>query len=158
MRRRERAVSVVLLETEDVAWFRDDLTGARSAAGRLAGRVCLGEQRAGEVVLAASEAASNLAEHALAGPIVLRGPRPPGPDGHLGRDPCLPRGPGPIVRRGDDRDPDPGRRGAIGRDISQARAQGRRLRQRRDCCPYRARRRRSSRRAPIWRSGSMART
>ena len=65
-------MSVVLLETEDVAWFRDDLTGARGAAAGLAGRVGFSEHRVGEVVLAVSEAASNLAKHAVAGAIVLR--------------------------------------------------------------------------------------
>jgi anti-sigma regulatory factor (Ser/Thr protein kinase) len=69
--RRVRTVSV-LLQSEDVAWFRDDLTAARVAASRLAGRVGLGELRAGEVVLAVAEAASNLAKHAVAGSIVLR--------------------------------------------------------------------------------------
>ena len=65
-------MSVLLLESEDVAWFRDSLTGARVAATRLAGRVGLSEHRAGEVALAVSEAASNLAKHAVAGSIVLR--------------------------------------------------------------------------------------
>jgi anti-sigma regulatory factor (Ser/Thr protein kinase) len=65
-------VSVLLLDSEDVTWFRDGLTGARAAASRLAGRVGLSEHRAGEVALARSEAASNLAKHAVAGSIVLR--------------------------------------------------------------------------------------
>ncbi|MFE2823325.1 ATP-binding protein [Streptomyces sp. NPDC059271] len=60
------------MESEDVAWFRDDLTGARLAASRLAERVGLGEHRTGEVTLAMSEAASNLAKHAVRGAILLR--------------------------------------------------------------------------------------
>ncbi|GAA2051935.1 SpoIIE family protein phosphatase [Catenulispora yoronensis] len=62
----------LLLEAEDVAWFRDDLSGARGAAARLAGRVGLDGHRVGQVALAVSEAASNLAKHAVAGAIVLR--------------------------------------------------------------------------------------
>ncbi|KIF71024.1 hypothetical protein HY68_24405 [Streptomyces sp. AcH 505] len=65
-------MSVLLLASEDVAWFRDDLAGARGAASRLAGRIGLSEQRAGEIALAVSEAASNLVKHAVAGAIVLR--------------------------------------------------------------------------------------
>ncbi|MEY9930508.1 anti-sigma regulatory factor (Ser/Thr protein kinase) [Catenulispora sp. GP43] len=65
-------MSFLLLDTQDVAWFRDDLTGARRAAGRLAERIGLGEYRAGEVVLAVSEAVTNLAVHAVAGTILLR--------------------------------------------------------------------------------------
>ncbi|MFD9587587.1 ATP-binding SpoIIE family protein phosphatase [Streptomyces sp. NPDC059980] len=61
-----------LLESEDVAWFRDDLTGARLAASRLAERIGLGKHRSGEVTLAVSEAASNLAKHAVRGAILLR--------------------------------------------------------------------------------------
>jgi anti-sigma regulatory factor (Ser/Thr protein kinase) len=65
-------VSVLLLQTQDVGWYRDDLTGARAAAGRLAERVGLGGHRAAEVVLAVSEVVSNLVKHAVAGAIVLR--------------------------------------------------------------------------------------
>jgi Histidine kinase-like ATPase domain len=72
VRRLAHAMSVVLLENEDVAWFRDDLTGARLAASRLAVRIGLSEHRAAEVALAVSEAASNLVKHALHGAIVLR--------------------------------------------------------------------------------------
>ncbi|MFE3268054.1 anti-sigma regulatory factor [Streptomyces sp. NPDC059215] len=71
-RRRVHAVSVLLLESEDVAWFRDDLTGARLAASRLAERIGLDRRRSGEVTLAMSEAASNLTKHAVAGAILLR--------------------------------------------------------------------------------------
>ncbi|MCM2388107.1 ATP-binding protein [Streptomyces albipurpureus] len=65
-------MSLVLLESEDVAWFRDDLNAARGVASRLARRIGLGEHRVGEAVLAVSEAASNLAKHAVSGAIVLR--------------------------------------------------------------------------------------
>ncbi|WP_439673438.1 ATP-binding protein [Embleya sp. MST-111070] len=65
-------MSVVPLESEDVAWFRDNLVGAREAASRLAARIGMGEHRAGEVALAMSEAASNLVKHAVDGAIVLR--------------------------------------------------------------------------------------
>lgn len=47
------------------------------AASRLAARIGLSEHRAGEVALAVSEAASNLAKHAVAGAIVLRIVRTP---------------------------------------------------------------------------------
>jgi hypothetical protein len=69
--RRAWAMSVVLLESEDAAWFRDELTGARGAASRL-GRIGLSKHRAGEVALAMSEAASNLVKHAVDGAILLR--------------------------------------------------------------------------------------
>ena len=62
----------LLLESEDVAWFRDEFAGARTSASRLAGRIGLGEHRAGEVALAMAEVVSNLAKHAVAGAIVLR--------------------------------------------------------------------------------------
>ncbi|WP_283108454.1 ATP-binding SpoIIE family protein phosphatase [Streptomyces sp. LRE541] len=65
-------VSGPWLESEDVAWFRDDLLGVRAAASRLAERVVLGTHRAGELALAVSEATSNLAKHAVAGSILLR--------------------------------------------------------------------------------------
>lgn len=65
-------MSVVLLESEDVAWFRDNLTGARGAASRLAERIGMNQHRAGEVALAMSEAASNLVKHAVARAIMLR--------------------------------------------------------------------------------------
>ncbi|WP_439674029.1 SpoIIE family protein phosphatase [Embleya sp. MST-111070] len=65
-------MSVVLLESEDVAWFRDGLAGARGAASRLATRLGLGEYRAGEVALAMSETLSNLIKHAVHGAILLR--------------------------------------------------------------------------------------
>lgn len=65
-------MSAALLESEDVAWFRDDLTAARGAATRLARRTGLSEHRSAEVALAVSEAAANLTSHAVAGAILLR--------------------------------------------------------------------------------------
>ncbi|MFF3001051.1 ATP-binding protein [Streptomyces sp. NPDC057950] len=65
-------MSGLLLESEDVAWFRDDLTGTRLAASRLAERIGLDRHRSGEITLAMSEAASNLTKHAVAGAILLR--------------------------------------------------------------------------------------
>ena len=61
-----------LLDCEDVAWFRDELTGARGAAAALARRVGLSGHRAGEVALAVSEVATNLAKHAVDGSLLLR--------------------------------------------------------------------------------------
>lgn len=57
---------------EDVAWFRGELAGARGAAGVLARRCGFDEHRAGEVVLAVAEAASNLDKHAVDGALLLR--------------------------------------------------------------------------------------
>ncbi|HEV2635785.1 MAG TPA: ATP-binding SpoIIE family protein phosphatase [Actinocrinis sp.] len=65
-------MNLTLLESEDVAWFRDELTAARGAAAALARRVGLSPQRSGEVSLAVSELASNLAKHAQDGSILLR--------------------------------------------------------------------------------------
>ncbi|HEX4788113.1 MAG TPA: ATP-binding protein, partial [Actinospica sp.] len=62
----------LLLESEDVAWFRDELTAARGAAAALARRVGLDAQRAGQVALAVSELASNLGKHAVDGALLLR--------------------------------------------------------------------------------------
>jgi anti-sigma regulatory factor (Ser/Thr protein kinase) len=74
----QAVVSVLLLESADVPWFRDDLTGVRLAASRLARRTGPSEHRAGAVALAVSEAVLNLAKHAADGVIVLlpvdRGP------------------------------------------------------------------------------------
>jgi anti-sigma regulatory factor (Ser/Thr protein kinase) len=61
-----------LLESEDVAWFRDELTAARGVAAALARRVGLDEQRAAEVALCVSEAAGNLTKHAVDGSVLLR--------------------------------------------------------------------------------------
>ncbi|MFF0190812.1 SpoIIE family protein phosphatase [Streptomyces sp. NPDC005244] len=65
-------MSFLLLETEDVAWLRNDLTGARGVASQLAEQAGLDEHRRGEVALAVTEVASNLAKHAVAGAILLR--------------------------------------------------------------------------------------
>ncbi|MER6398945.1 ATP-binding SpoIIE family protein phosphatase [Kitasatospora sp. NPDC001603] len=68
-------VSAVLLGTEDVAWFRDERSmpaAARGAAAALARRIGLGDQRAAEVALAVSEAATNLCRHAVDGALLLR--------------------------------------------------------------------------------------
>ncbi|MFI8081882.1 ATP-binding SpoIIE family protein phosphatase [Kitasatospora sp. NPDC086009] len=68
-------VSAVLLGTEDVAWFRDEDSmpaAARGAAAALARRIGLGDQRAAEVALAVSEAATNLCRHAVDGALLLR--------------------------------------------------------------------------------------
>ncbi|MHA6757349.1 ATP-binding protein [Streptacidiphilus sp. PAMC 29251] len=62
----------LLLDCEDVAWYRDELTGARGAAAALARRIGLSEHRAGEVALAVSEVATNLAKHAVDGSLLLR--------------------------------------------------------------------------------------
>jgi len=64
-------VSIPLTECEDVAWYRE-LAAARGGAAALARRVGLDEQRSGQVALAVSEAASNLAKHAVDGAILLR--------------------------------------------------------------------------------------
>ncbi|MEV4614965.1 ATP-binding SpoIIE family protein phosphatase [Kitasatospora sp. NPDC049258] len=61
--------------TEDVAWFRDEQSlpaAARGAAAALARRIGLGDQRAAEVALAVSEAATNLRRHAVDGSLLLR--------------------------------------------------------------------------------------
>ncbi|MFD9593342.1 ATP-binding SpoIIE family protein phosphatase [Kitasatospora sp. NPDC059973] len=68
-------VSAVLLGSEDVAWFRDERSmpaAARGAAAALARRIGLGDQRAAEVALAVSEAATNLCRHAVDGALLLR--------------------------------------------------------------------------------------
>ncbi|MFC9330091.1 ATP-binding protein [Kitasatospora sp. NPDC057015] len=62
-------------EAQDVAWFRDSEslpTAARGAATALARRAGLGDQRAHEVGLAVTEAATNLRRHAVDGSLLLR--------------------------------------------------------------------------------------
>ncbi|MFJ1755511.1 SpoIIE family protein phosphatase [Kitasatospora sp. NPDC088134] len=64
-----------LTECEDTVWFRhsDSLpAAARGAARQLAHRIGLLPERAGEVALAVSEAATNLRRHAVDGAMVLR--------------------------------------------------------------------------------------
>ena len=63
---------ISLLESEDVAWYRDAFGAARGATSALALRVGLGEQRAADVALAVSEMASNLHKHAIDGALLLR--------------------------------------------------------------------------------------
>ncbi|WTW93307.1 ATP-binding protein [Streptomycetaceae bacterium NBC_01309] len=65
-------VSIHVVNSEDVAWFRDNLGSARGAAAALGRRVGLDEQRCAEVALAVSEATSNLVKHATDGALVLR--------------------------------------------------------------------------------------
>ncbi|GAA2087681.1 hypothetical protein GCM10009759_09300 [Kitasatospora saccharophila] len=68
-------VTPALAECEDTAWFRhsDSLpAAARSAARQLAHRIGLLPERAAEVALAVSEAATNLRRHAVDGAMVLR--------------------------------------------------------------------------------------
>ena len=67
-------MNIPLLESQDIAWFRE-LSAARGAAAALARRVGLDEQRAGQVALAVSEAATNLSRHAVDGAILLRAVR-----------------------------------------------------------------------------------
>ena len=69
-------MTIPLLDCEDIAWFRE-LSAARGAAAALARRVGLDEQRAGQVALAVSEAATNLSRHAVDGAILLRATRGP---------------------------------------------------------------------------------
>ncbi|WP_329034888.1 ATP-binding protein/SpoIIE family protein phosphatase [Streptomyces sp. NBC_00178] len=66
---------LTLLESEDVAWFRDDESlpaSTRGAAAALARRLGFDEQRCAEVSLAVSEAATNLRKHAVDGALLLR--------------------------------------------------------------------------------------
>ncbi len=67
-------MNLSLLEGAEVSWFRE-LSGARGAAAALARRMGLDEQRAGQVALAVSEAATNLSRHAVDGAILLRAVR-----------------------------------------------------------------------------------
>lgn len=64
-----------VLDHEDIAWLRDEEgmpSAARGAAASLARRIGLGDQRASEVALAVSEAATNLRRHAHDGALLLR--------------------------------------------------------------------------------------
>ncbi|QMU70534.1 ATP-binding SpoIIE family protein phosphatase [Streptacidiphilus sp. P02-A3a] len=67
-------VNLSLLEGAEVTWFRE-LSAARGAAAALARRMGLDEQRAGQVALAVSEAATNLDKHAVDGTLLLRAVR-----------------------------------------------------------------------------------
>lgn len=64
-----------LLESEDLAWFRDGPSlpvAARGAATALARRIGLSDHRAAEVALAVTEAATNVQRHAVDGALLLR--------------------------------------------------------------------------------------
>lgn len=68
-------LNLPLLESEDIAWFRDDDSlpaSTRGAAAALARRLGFDEVRCAEVALAVSEAASNLRKHAVDGALLLR--------------------------------------------------------------------------------------
>ncbi|MEU2461322.1 ATP-binding SpoIIE family protein phosphatase [Streptomyces sp. NPDC012473] len=68
-------LNLPLLESEDIAWFRDDDSlpaSTRGAAAALARRLGFDEVRSAEVALAVSEAASNLRKHAVDGALLLR--------------------------------------------------------------------------------------
>ncbi|MFD4127428.1 ATP-binding SpoIIE family protein phosphatase [Streptomyces globisporus] len=62
----------LVLDCEDVAWFRDQPDGARGAAAALGRRIGLGEQRTAQLVLAIAELASNITKHAADGSLLLR--------------------------------------------------------------------------------------
>ncbi|WLQ40518.1 ATP-binding protein/SpoIIE family protein phosphatase [Streptomyces laculatispora] len=62
----------LLVDCEDMAWFRDQPEAARGAAAALGRRIGLGEQRTAELVLAVSELASNIVKHAVDGSLLLR--------------------------------------------------------------------------------------
>ncbi|WP_062646306.1 ATP-binding SpoIIE family protein phosphatase [Streptomyces maremycinicus] len=64
-----------VLDSEDVAWFRDGASlavAARGAAAALARRVGLSGHRSAEVALAVTEAATNVQRHAVDGALLLR--------------------------------------------------------------------------------------
>jgi anti-sigma regulatory factor (Ser/Thr protein kinase) len=65
-------VPITLLESDDIAWYRDAFGAARGVASALALRIGLGEQRSADVALAVSEVASNLHKHAVEGALLLR--------------------------------------------------------------------------------------
>ncbi len=70
----------VVVDCEDVAWFRDAAempSAARGAAATLARRIGLDGYRSSEVALAVSEAATNLRRHARDGALLLRVLRTP---------------------------------------------------------------------------------
>ncbi|MFE0681862.1 SpoIIE family protein phosphatase [Streptomyces sp. NPDC058961] len=68
--------SPVLVDCEDVAWFRDQPEAARGAAAALGRRIGLDEQRTAQLVLAVAELAGNLTKHAVDGSLLLRVLRP----------------------------------------------------------------------------------
>ncbi|MFJ1797829.1 ATP-binding protein [Streptomyces sp. NPDC088180] len=66
------AGALPLVDSEDVAWFRDRPDGARGAAAALGRRIGLGEQRTAELVLAVAELAANVTKYAVDGSVLLR--------------------------------------------------------------------------------------
>ncbi|MFJ5265648.1 ATP-binding protein [Streptomyces sp. NPDC088387] len=64
--------SALLVDCEDVAWFRDGPAAARGTAATVGRRIGLGEQRTAELVLAVAELAANLTKHATDGSLLLR--------------------------------------------------------------------------------------
>lgn len=62
----------LMLDCEDVAWFRDQPEAARGAAAALGRRTGLGEHRTAELVLAVAELATNMTKHAVDGSLLLR--------------------------------------------------------------------------------------
>ncbi|MFI6523095.1 ATP-binding SpoIIE family protein phosphatase [Streptomyces uncialis] len=67
----------LLLDCEDVAWFRDQPDAARGAAAALGRRVGLGEHRTAQLVLAVAELATNVTKHSNDGSVLLRVLRDP---------------------------------------------------------------------------------
>ncbi|MFJ1596260.1 ATP-binding protein [Streptomyces sp. NPDC088261] len=65
----------LLVDCEDVAWFRDQADGARGAAAALGRRTGLGERRTAELGLAVAELVTNLAKHSVDGSLLLRAVR-----------------------------------------------------------------------------------
>ncbi|MFG3284480.1 SpoIIE family protein phosphatase [Streptomyces sp. NPDC048111] len=63
---------LVLVDCEDVAWFRDQPEAARGAAAALGRRIGLGEQRTAQLVLAVAELSGNATKHAVDGSLLLR--------------------------------------------------------------------------------------
>ncbi|MCX5387363.1 ATP-binding SpoIIE family protein phosphatase [Streptomyces sp. NBC_00083] len=64
--------SPMLVDCEDVAWFRGQPEAARGAAAALGRRIGLDEQRTAQLVLAVAELAGNLTKHAVDGSLLLR--------------------------------------------------------------------------------------
>lgn len=62
----------LLVDCEDVAWFRDRAEAARGTAAALGRRIGMGEQRTAELVLAVAELAGNITKHSVDGSLLLR--------------------------------------------------------------------------------------
>ncbi|WP_433887868.1 ATP-binding protein [Streptomyces sp. CA-111067] len=67
----------LLVDHEDVAWFRDGSEGARGAVAALCRRLGFTDRRAAEVVLAVTELVTNMRQHAVDGSLLLRVLRTP---------------------------------------------------------------------------------